>query len=124
MSWRALFTHNMEQVSFHFCSRSQHSVPLRNFLVNNYADLALLNPRFRFLVRENANLKPYIIAQYFANTGDQVYFKYNVEGMSETEVEELMKRIAFAGAERSKQFPDNPKQFIPWKDIAEANEDY
>lgn len=122
MSWRALFTRHLEQVSFFFCPRSAHSMPVRNFLQKNYADLALLNPKFRFLVRDTDGIKPYILAQYFAGTGDQLYYKYNLEGLSEEDIEELLKAIALAGEQRTKEHPNNIKQYIPWKDIAEAEE--
>lgn len=57
-----------------------------------------------------------------AGTGEQVHFKYNVEGMSEADIEELLKRVALAGEERTNLYPNNPKQFVPWQDITEAKD--
>ncbi|KAF2068770.1 hypothetical protein CYY_009905 [Polysphondylium violaceum] len=93
MSWRALLSHNLQEIRIHFCTTTQSSEGLRNFVVKNYTDLKRLNPKLPLLIREAHGIEPVIYARY--DWGKEE--KKIVTNLSEQEVEEKLKELCLLG---------------------------
>eukprot|EP01133_Synstelium_polycarpum_P007210 gene7210-8374_t len=93
MSWRALLSHNLQEIRIHFCQSNQSSEGLRNFITKNYTDLKRLNPKLPLMVREGHGVEPTIYARY--DWGQEE--KKIVTNMSEQEVEEKLKELCLIG---------------------------
>ncbi|GAM24135.1 hypothetical protein SAMD00019534_073100 [Acytostelium subglobosum LB1] len=93
MSWRALLSHNLQEVRICFCQTNQSSDGLRNFITKNYADLKRLNPRLPLMIRETHGIEPVIYARYdWGQEENRV-----VTNMSEQQVEEKLKELCLIG---------------------------
>eukprot|EP01080_Neovahlkampfia_damariscottae_P006372 gene6372-10379_t len=114
MSWRCLFSKNVHEVSFYFCGKGKSSFGMREFLKKNHSDLEKLNPFFPFLIRPMDELQPYIIASYSSGKEDI----HKVDGFSEDQIEELLKKIVKTGVEIPK--PEN--DIDEWADIITEDE--
>lgn len=73
MSWKALFTRNMNELRFLLAQTSQgskgaryqlYTYLCRDFIKQNYGEIKMLNPTFPFLVRECEGIKARVIARY------------------------------------------------------------
>ncbi|EGG22550.1 putative NADH dehydrogenase [Cavenderia fasciculata] len=93
MSWRALLSHNLQEIRIHFCQQAQSSEGLRNFITKNYTDLKRLNPKLPLMVREAHGIEPVIYARY--DWGQEE--KKVVTNLSEQEVEEKLKELCLMG---------------------------
>ncbi|KYQ90185.1 hypothetical protein DLAC_11745 [Tieghemostelium lacteum] len=98
MSWRALLSHNLQEIRIHFCQSAQSSEGLRNFVVKNYSDIKKLNPKLPFLIREAHGIEPVIYARY--DWGKEE--KKVVTNLTEQEVEEKLKELCLLGNKMDK----------------------
>ncbi|KAM9951877.1 hypothetical protein ACTFIW_011582 [Dictyostelium discoideum] len=112
MSWRALLSHNLQEIRITFCQSNQSSEGLRNFVVKNYSDLKRLNPKLPLLIREGHGVEPVIYARY--DWGKEE--KKVVTNLTEQEVEEKLKELCLMGS----KFDKSPESEFDEVDIVSA----
>eukprot|EP01132_Coremiostelium_polycephalum_P010817 gene10817-13253_t len=112
MSWRALLSHNLQEIRIHFCQINKSSEGLRNFVVNNYVDLKRLNPKLPLLIREGHGIEPVIYARYDWGVEERKV----LSDLSEQEVEEKLKELVLKGNTMDR----SPESELEEQDIVSA----
>ena len=62
--WKNLSTKRVQELRFLFCSTSDHSAGVRNFIKNQYQDIKADNPKLPILIRESNSFNPIVIARF------------------------------------------------------------
>mmetsp|Transcript_6867 Transcript_6867/g.10045 ORF Transcript_6867/g.10045 Transcript_6867/m.10045 type:complete len:136 (+) Transcript_6867:80-487(+) len=87
MSWRQKFTTNLKQIKVFYCPRSNHSYGVRKFLDNNYDEIRELNPYFALNMRDQEDIKPFIVCYHDKGAVDS----YDVANYTEEEIIKVFK---------------------------------
>lgn len=66
MSWKAFLSRNLQGLKFMACPKTPSSAGVRDFWINNYAEIKHLNPRFPFMIRGVGEIDPYVLVEYGA----------------------------------------------------------
>eukprot|EP01122_Echinamoeba_exundans_P010629 TRINITY_DN4017_c0_g1_i2.p1 TRINITY_DN4017_c0_g1~~TRINITY_DN4017_c0_g1_i2.p1 ORF type:complete len:126 (-),score=32.39 TRINITY_DN4017_c0_g1_i2:188-565(-) len=98
MSWRARLSTNLRELRFLFSESAKHSEGTRRFVENNYSELKALNPKLPFLIRTGTETRPIVVARY--DYGAEKLF--NLDDLSEQEVTEKVRELAFIGTQTLK----------------------
>lgn len=103
MSWRAQISHRLHKLKIFLAGDTTEKVNehLRSFLINNYSDLKILNPKFPFLVRHHDGDDPMIIGCY--GFGRREVKRLN--GLNETEIAMVLRDLVKLGEVRPKAWP-------------------
>mmetsp|Transcript_48139 Transcript_48139/g.55443 ORF Transcript_48139/g.55443 Transcript_48139/m.55443 type:complete len:102 (+) Transcript_48139:42-347(+) len=94
MSWGSVGK-SLRELRFVFCSSSQHSAGMRQFVAKNYSAIKTQNPQFPLLVRECLAADPYIIARYEFGVEKKLF----TENLNHEEVGEAVKILVDSAAE-------------------------
>lgn len=80
----------LKELRFHLSQTGEASIPLRNFLANNYPSLKTqLNYKLPILIRESYGVPPSITARF--EKGQEV--KNNLEGLDEKGIESALQSL-------------------------------
>lgn len=103
MSWRAQISHRLHELKILLAGDTTEKVNehLRSFLINNYSDLKILNPKFPFLVRHYRGEDPMIIGCY--GFGHEEVKR--LTGLNETEIDMALHDLVKLGETYPKAWP-------------------
>eukprot|EP00850_Spirogloea_muscicola_P000150 SM000001S04552 [mRNA] locus=s1:959588:960183:+ [translate_table: standard] len=92
MAWRASLSRCLQEVRIHLCRTSPASAGAREFVLRNYKDLKMLNPRLPILIRECSGIRPRLYARY----GLGVEKSVSLEDLGEEDISKRLKELVQA----------------------------
>ncbi|GBG24684.1 NADH dehydrogenase ubiquinone 1 alpha subcomplex subunit 2 [Hondaea fermentalgiana] len=89
MSLASKVAAHAKELRFVFCTSSEGSKGLREFVKSSYVPLKKENPKFPLLVRECEGAQPRVMARFAKGKEEAI----SVEGMSAKEVEGVVEKL-------------------------------
>mmetsp|Transcript_1033 Transcript_1033/g.3033 ORF Transcript_1033/g.3033 Transcript_1033/m.3033 type:complete len:122 (-) Transcript_1033:142-507(-) len=103
MAWRAQISHRLHELKILLAGETSEPINqhLKAFLINNYSDLKIMNPKFPFLVRNYKGAEPMIIGRYgFGHEEVKT-----LTGLTEPEIDRALQDLVKLGETYPKAWP-------------------
>eukprot|EP00249_Psilotum_nudum_P005808 c19229_g1_i2 orf=173-457(+) len=89
MAWRSQLSTHLKELRIHLCQTSPSSASTRDFIIRNYKDLKMLNPRLPILIRECSGIQPRLWARYQFGVEKSI----PLDGLAEPEITAKLKEL-------------------------------